>query len=102
MTNKYNREWSDEELAAAVEAYLTMLECQQNGQPFNKAEINRALREPGSPLAGRTKSSVEFRMQNISAVLADEKQLTVNGYAPAANVGDNIRSRILKLVKARR
>ena len=101
MANQYNREWSDEELAAAVDAYLEMLRHQKDGRPYNKAEINRSLREPGSPLQGRTKASIEYRMQNISAVLADEKLPIVEGYAPAANVGENIRTRILSLLKKR-
>jgi 5-methylcytosine-specific restriction protein A len=102
MPNKFNREWSDTELAAAVDAYLDMLRYEQNGKPFNKAEINRALRESGAALEGRTKASVEYRMQNISAVLKSEKLTTVKGYAPASNVGDHIRVRLLRILKERR
>lgn len=33
-------DWSDEELAAAVETYLKMLALEKSGQPFNKAHEN--------------------------------------------------------------
>lgn len=102
MANKYNREWTDTELTAAVDAYLEMLRSEENSQPYNKAEINRCLREPGAALEGRTKASVEYRMQNISAVLRGEKMPIVKGYAPAANVGDHIRTRVLRILKERR
>jgi hypothetical protein len=90
------------ELAAAVDAYLDMLQSEKNQQPFIKAQINRSLREPGAPLEGRTRASVEYRMQNISAVLVSEKLPTVKGYVPAANVGNNSHARILRIIKERR
>ena len=101
MPNKFNKEWTDVELTAAIDAYLEMLSCEQNGKLFNKAEINRELRAPGAPLEGRTKASIEYRMQNISAVLMVEKKTVVKGYAPAANVGDHIRTRITRILKER-
>lgn len=68
-TEKSSSDWSDVEIQAAVDAYLKMLEHEQSGQKFVKTEENRILRE--GPLAGRTKGSVEFRMQNISTVLVE-------------------------------
>jgi 5-methylcytosine-specific restriction protein A len=99
MPNKFNRDWTDAELEAAVGAYVEMLRCQKQGRPYNKAEINRRLRETGAPLEGRTKASIEYRMQNISDVLQEEGSQFVLGYAPASNVGDRIRRRILQLLK---
>ena len=98
---KYNSGWTDAELTAAIDAYLTMLRCEKNGEPYNKAEINRSLRESGALLEGRTKASIEYRMQNISAVLKEEKLPFVKGYAPAANVGDQMRARISKIYSGR-
>lgn len=94
MAIKFNRIWSDAELEAALDAYIEMLGSEREGRPFNKAEINRSLREPGSPLEGRTKASIEYRMQNISAVLKEADLPIVKGYAPAANVGNGTSSRI--------
>lgn len=70
-------DWSDLELQAAVDAYLSMLQREQSGLKVNKAHENRVLRE--GPLASRTKGSVEFRMQNISTVLAEMKQERIIG-----------------------
>jgi 5-methylcytosine-specific restriction enzyme A len=97
MANTFKRDWSDKELEAAVDAYIEMLEYEKGGKPYSKTEINKALREKGEPLEGRTKSSVEYRMQNISAVLMDAGLPVVKGYAPAANVGEGIRAKIWKI-----
>lgn len=89
---KEKMDWSDEELAAAVESYLKMLAWEKNNQPFNKAQQNRSLRE--GALAGRTKGSIEFRMQNISAVLVQMGLDRINGYKPANNVGSGVEQQI--------
>jgi len=75
-----------------------MLRCEEANRPYNKAEVNRLLRTPGQALCGRRRSSIEYRMRNISAVLADERRPIVTGYAPAKNVGDDVRSKIAALL----
>ncbi|WP_434709797.1 HNH endonuclease [Pseudomonas sp. R1-1] len=87
-TKKSNSDWSDVEIQAAVDAYLKMLAREQSSQKFVKTEENRILRE--GPLAGRTKGSVEFRMQNISTVLVEMGRTRIEGYKPAKNVGANV------------
>ena len=87
-TKKSNSDWSDAEIQAAVDAYLSMLSREQSGQTVNKAHENRVLRE--GALAGRTKGSVEFRMQNISTVLEELGRKRIVGYKPAKNVGANV------------
>lgn len=77
--------WSEDELRAAVEAYLDMLRLENSGAAFSKAEYNRRLR--AGPLSKRTEGSVEYRMQNISAVLAGMGRAGIEGYKAAANVG---------------
>ena len=86
--DKTNSDWSDSEIQAAVDAYLGMLHREQSGLKINKAYENRVLRE--GPLAGRTKGSVEFRMQNISTVLVELNRDRITGYKPAKNVGANV------------
>ncbi len=51
---------------ATVEDYFDMLRAEAAGEPYHKSEHNRALRQL---LNGRSKSSVELKHQNISAVL---------------------------------
>ena len=96
-----NDDWSDKELLAAIDAYLEMLRLEKTGRPFNKAEINRNLRTPGGGLERRSKGSVEYRMQNISAVLHAEGLDFVGGYKPAKNVGEAVWQRIWKSLRSR-
>lgn len=77
--------WTEAEIKAAVESYLGLLALQQRGEATNKAAVNRKLRN--GPLAGRSSSSVEQRMQNITAVLLQLEQPTLHGYPPLENVG---------------
>jgi 5-methylcytosine-specific restriction protein A len=87
-------DWSDSELEDAVKGYLWMLEQEKNGKPYSKAELNRSLRE--GVLHNRTKASIEYRMQNISAALQELCQPWVKGYLPAKNIGTGVKDRILK------
>ncbi|MHC8338060.1 HNH endonuclease [Pseudomonas sp. HLT2-19-2] len=97
-TEKSKGDWSDAEIQAAVDSYLSMWSREQNGQPFNKAHENRVLRE--GFLAGRTKSSVEFRMQNISTIMTELGREPIKGYKPAKNVGANVARSIRKALNA--
>jgi 5-methylcytosine-specific restriction protein A len=97
-TEKSNGDWSEVEIQAAVDAYLSMLSREQNGQAVNKAHENRVLRE--GALAGRTKGSVEFRMQNISTVLVELGRDRIEGYKPAKNVGANVAKSIREALNA--
>lgn len=87
-------DWSDSELAEAVKGYLWMLEQEKCNKPYSKAELNRSLRE--GELHNRTKASIEYRMQNISAALQELCKPWVKGYLPAKNIGKGVKDRILK------
>lgn len=89
---KKESDWSVPEIRAAVDAYLKMLALELSGQKFVKTEENLALRE--SSLPTRTEGSVEFRMQNISAVLMKMHREFIKGYKPARNVGSNVEQSI--------
>ena len=97
-TEKSKGDWSEVEIQAAVDAYLSMLSREQNGQAINKAHENRVLRE--GALAGRTKGSVECRMQNISTVLVELGRDRIEGYKPAKNVGANVAKSIREALNA--
>ncbi len=88
VMEKSNSDWSDVEIQAAVDAYLGMWSCEQKELTYNKAHENRVLRE--GVLANRTKSSIEFRMQNISSVMVELGREPIKGYKPAKNVGANV------------
>ena len=68
---------------AAVQDYLDMLALERSGKPYTKKEHNRVLRQR---LQGRSHGSVEFKHQNISAVLAGMGLPYIDGYKPRGNV----------------
>ena len=75
-------DWSDREIDLIVTDYFDMLQLERLGQPYVKAERNRALQE----LMGRSRGSIEFKHQNISAVLYFKLGLDwITGYKPMAN-----------------
>lgn len=84
--------WSDDELRAALSAYLEVLSLELAGERTNKAEVNRRLR--AGPLMRRSAPSVEYRMQNISAFLISKGFATAQGYKPASNVGAGVVTRL--------
>ncbi|RMF75948.1 MAG: HNH endonuclease [Acidobacteria bacterium] len=90
--------WTEDEVAACVRAYVRMLQMERAGRPYVKAEVNAELRR--GPLSARTKASVEYRMQNISAVLESLGLRRISGYVPARNVGPTVRDQILRLLGA--
>lgn len=90
--------WSDTELAVTIKAYLKMLHAELHGVSYNKAAVNRELR--AGPLAGRTKGSIEFRMQNISAALYEMKMPYIAGYLPARNIGSAVKEKVIALLSA--
>ena len=76
-----SEEWSDLENDAIVADYFSMLSDELTGKGYNKAAHNRALQK----LIGRSKGSIEFKHQNISAVLKGLGETWINGYKPAFN-----------------
>lgn len=70
--------WSDDELDAIVADYFAMLEAEQRGERYVKAEHNAALRRR----IGRSRGSVEYKYQNISAVLLELGLPWIPGYKP--------------------
>ncbi len=75
-------DWSEEEVSLIVADYFNMLRLDLADRPFSKAEHNRLLRES---LRVRSKGSVEFKHQNISAVLLERGMPYLDGYKPARN-----------------
>jgi len=99
-TPKGGSEWTQVEVEASVDAYLEMLRKEERGEKDSKAAYNAELRE--GPLVGRTRASVEYRMQNISAVLEDLGLNRIQGYLPAKNVGPKVSAQIISVLGSRR
>jgi len=91
-----SREWTDQELEAAVYAYFTMLNKELSGRAYNKAEVNRHLRS--LELSSRSRGAIEFRMQNISAVLQGLCHPIIQGYTPRIHMDPDMSGRIRKII----
>ncbi|QJD59505.1 DUF3883 domain-containing protein [Pseudomonas sp. gcc21] len=79
---RIGEDWSEAEVEATVTDYFDMLRAEAGGEPYNKSEHNQTLRRL---LNGRSKSSVELKHQNISAVLDALGLPYINGYKPRSN-----------------
>lgn len=78
---KIGMPWRDEELDAIVADYFDMLEAELSGRPYVKTRHSEAL----MARTGRTHRSVEFKHQNISAVLGELGLPWIPGYRPKRN-----------------
>ncbi|HET7410146.1 MAG TPA: DUF3883 domain-containing protein [Paracoccaceae bacterium] len=77
-----NGPWTDEENDLIVADYFAMLADDIAGRPYNKAEHRRALMPH---LQSRSEGSIEFKHQNVSAVLKGLGEDWIPGYKPAFN-----------------
>jgi hypothetical protein len=78
---KIGTHWQDDELDAIVADYFTMLSADLSGEPYVKSQHSAALMAQ----IGRTHRSVEFKHQNISAVLDELGMPWIPGYKPKRN-----------------
>jgi len=79
--SKIGTHWQDDELDAIVADYFAMLEDDLAGRPYVKSRHSQALMAQ----IGRTHRSVEFKHQNISAVLDELGMPWIPGYMPKRN-----------------
>ena len=74
--------WSNIEVELIVADYFTMLSSELKGETYSKAEHRRAILPL---LANRSEGSIEFKHQNISAILINQGQPYIKGYLPRFN-----------------
>lgn len=84
--------WNWLECEAAVQDYFVMLNKELTGKKYSKAEHRRALL---SKLDNRSEGSIEFKHQNISAVLLEIGQPYIQGYKPAFNYQQQLKAVVL-------
>lgn len=89
-------DWSDSEINAAVADYFAMLADDLADRPYNKAAHNRYLQDR----IGRSRGSIEFKHQNISAVMLGLGQPWIPGYKPAANFQNALVDGVLRWLAA--
>lgn len=79
---KARKDWSEEEVRLIIGDYFEMLELELLGKDYKKAEHRKAL---VPQLGGRSDGSIEFKHQNISAVLTGLGLPYIEGYKPRGN-----------------
>ncbi len=78
---KIGTDWETDELDAIVADYFSMLTADLSGRPYVKSKHSAVL----MAAIGRTHRSVEFKHQNISAVLDELGMPWIPGYKPKRN-----------------
>lgn len=78
---KLGTPWQPAELDEIVADYFAMLSAELSGQPYSKSAHSKEL----MARIGRTHRSVEFKHQNISAVLDELGLPWIRGYIPKRN-----------------
>ena len=87
--------WSALEVELIVNDYFEMLRKELRGEPYSKTAHREAL----SPLLNnRSKGSIEFKHQNISAILAKHDQLYLKGYQARYNFQQLLEQAVLNFL----
>lgn len=93
-----NKIWTKAEIKDVVKAYFELLESQQNLEKINKSAIYRKLSEIHP---ARSPKSFEFKFQNISAVLYEEKLPFADGLRPMGHYQSALRTFVLEYIRKR-
>jgi hypothetical protein len=89
--------WSNSEVELVVADYFYMLQKELTGLKYNKAECRRNL----IPfLNNRSEGSVEFKHQNISAVLIKLGLPYIKGYLPRYNYQKILNEKVIDFITA--
>jgi len=89
-------DWNEAEVQLCVDAYFQHLALELRGGTFVKAEIYRKLSDD----TGRTRKSIEFKFQNISAVLDALGREWMRGLAPLANFQELLAEKVARHIDA--
>ena len=89
--------WTDEENDAIVADYFAMLKAELGGRKYNKTKHRKNLQQR----VGRGESSIEFKHQNISAVLRALGQPWIEGYKPRVNFQESLIAAVLRWLETR-
>ena len=91
-----NPPWSQEENEAIVADYCAMLEKELRGEPVSKAAHRRNLQS----VVRRTEGAIEYKHQNISAVMMRLGQIYLLGYLPATHYQEALRPVVQKYLNS--
>lgn len=88
--------WSNAEVEIIIADYFSMLQKEFQRKPYIKAEHRKALLQL---LKNRSKGSIEFKHQNISAVLINLGLPYIKGYLPRFNYQGVLESKVVAFLK---
>ncbi len=88
--------WSNQELQIIVADYFAMLQDEIADLPYSKTEHRHAI-QPF--LSHRTDGSIEYKYQNISAVMMRLGLPWINGYKPAWNYQHALAETVVNFIK---
>lgn len=91
-------DWTDQENDLIVNDYFEMLSEELTGRFYSKAEHRRSLTKQ---LHARPEGSIEYKHQNISAVLLGLGEPWITGYKPAKNFQMPLVDAVLRWLQAR-
>ena len=84
--------WDQNEVDRVVDVYFSMLELELAGCAYSKSEFREQIMSE----VDRSKGAVEYKLQNVSAVLAEIGAVFIDGYKPASNYQLLLRSRVVE------
>jgi hypothetical protein len=79
--DRTGQNWNDQEIELIVADYFSMRDMELRGESYVKAHRNAELHR----LTGRSRGSIEFKHQNISAVMMTLGEPWIQGYKPMMN-----------------
>jgi hypothetical protein len=88
--------WSESEVDLILPVYFEMLKKDLINQSYNKSEYRRSLLPL---LPSRSKGSIEFKNQNISAALMNLGLPYIKGYLPRQNYQQILNTRIIEYLE---
>lgn len=91
-----NASWSIDEVNFIVCDHFEMLVKELDGRQYSKAEHRRLLQ---MKLRNRSEASIEYKHQNISAVLIDLGMPHIEGYKPATNYQQLLYDKVFELIE---
>jgi hypothetical protein len=84
--SEHNEDWTAEELDLIIADYFSMLSAEIRRVSYDKTQHRKALMSQ----IDRSNGSIEFKHQNISAVLQQLDLPWINGYKPRVNFQNSI------------
>jgi hypothetical protein len=93
LRNPMSLAWSASEIEFIIADYFSMLVDELRGRAINKAQHRKQLK---SLLNNRSDGSIEFKHQNISAVLIKHGIPFIKGYKPMWNFQQALEDKILE------